>query len=363
MSKIRMLELSGSYYDMGFAHGQAFREEIRYFTEDRVKLSMGKAWTGRALSREAVLALADACVAEHRAYAPELVNELEGMADATGLSLGELVINNGYTDFIDAVYRLGESVQQPEQTRRVADNCTAFLVPGSVTADGSAMFGQTWDMHDSATPHVILMRGKPDNAPEFLTFTITGCVGMIGMNEFGITVGINNMSGGDGQIGVTWPFVVRKILAQDNLDDALECLTSAKLVGAHNYLLMDKEGRGYNIEAMSTRNHIDVLEEQPLIHTNHCLIDHNREVERERPAESMAASKKRRSRAGELLARDDITPEVLMDVTRDPEAICVRSKPPLHVESSGAAIMRPGTGDFWAVWGAPADNEYEHFMI
>jgi hypothetical protein len=33
------------------------------------------------------------------------------------------------------------------------------------------------------------------------------------------------------------------------------------------------------------------------------------------------------------------------------------------VESSGAAIMRPATGDFWAVWGLPPENEYEHFTI
>ena len=49
--------------------------------------------------------------------------------------------------------------------------------------------------------------------PDFLTFTVTGCIGMIGMNSAGITVGVNNLMATDGQIGVTWPFVVRKILA------------------------------------------------------------------------------------------------------------------------------------------------------
>ena len=99
---------------------------------------------------------------------------------------------------------------------------------------------------------MILIHGNPDNAPEFLTFTITGCVGMIGMNSAGITVGINNLMSTDGQIGVTWPFVVRKILQQHDLDAALDCLTSAKLAGAHNYMLMDKQGNGYEVEAMST---------------------------------------------------------------------------------------------------------------
>lgn len=363
MGRIRVLELSGSAYDMGAAHGKTYHDEIHMFTEDRVKLSQDENWTGRSLSREAVIALADACVAEHQAYAPDLMQELQGMADITGLSLAELVINNGFTDFIDVVYGVGDITQQAQTPQKVADNCTAFLVPNERTANGG-FYGQTWDMHDTATPYVILIHGKPDDAPNFLTFTITGCVGMIGMNDAGISVGINNLMSTDGQIGVTWPFVIRKILQQDNLDDALDCLTSAKLAGAHNYMLLDKHGDGYNVEAMSTAIHIDKLDSDAIAHTNHCLVDHTLQVERKRPPESQETSEKRLNRAYDILsAADDVSVDDLMGLTRDDEAICVRSKPPMHVESCGAAIMRPATGDFWAVWGIPADNDYEHFSI
>ena len=64
-----------------------------------------------------------------------------------------------------------------------------------------------------------------------------------------------------------------------------------------------------------------------------------------------------------LLANDGITLDDLIALTRDDVAICTRPKPPMHVESCGAAIMCPATGDFWSVWGIPADNEYEHFVI
>jgi hypothetical protein len=78
--------------------------------------------------------------------------------------------------------------------------------------------------------------------------------------------------------------------------------------------------------------------------------------------ESLANSKQRLNRAQNLLAQNGITPETLMALTRDAE-VCQRSHEPFHVESSGAAIMRPATGDFWAVWGLPPENEYEHFVI
>lgn len=362
MKKIRVLNIGGSFYEIGKAHGERFHDDIHKFTEHRIQLSGSDVWTGRALSRQTVLELADACVAEHEAYSPELMDELRGLSDTTGLSLGALIINNGFTDFIDVVYAKGDEYEA-KQPQKVADNCTAFLVPNEAAAEGNSMYGQTWDMHDSATPYVILLKGNPDNAPKFLSFTITGCLGMIGMNEHGISVGINNLSGGDGQIGVTWIFVIRKVLMQDNIEDALKCITEANLAGAHNYLIMDKHGKGYNIEAMSTRKHVTELNGESIVHTNHCLVEHTVEVQRYRPEDSMRASKARLARGYELLNDMPITPEKLMALTRDDQSVCVRSKAPTHVESSGAAIMRPATGDFWAVWGLPNENEYEHFTI
>lgn len=359
--KLRVLEVSGSFHEMGVQHAQKYSDAIHEFTEDRIKLSTGDVWTGRNISREAVLALADACVAEHEAYSPELMDELRGMSEVTGLSLGALIINNGFTDFIDVVYSVGEEYEA-KMPQQVADDCTAFLVSNDIADGGQGFFGQTWDMHATATPHVILLHGKPDNAPNFLAFTITGCVGMIGMNEHGIAVGINNLSGADGQVGVTWNFVVRKVLMQDNIEDALTCITEAKLAGAHNFMLMDKNGKGYNVEAMSTCKEVTPLEENSLVHTNHCLADFTRNVERERQQASLESSQKRLDLANEHLGKTPITVEALMEMTRA-EYICVKSAPPYHVETSGAAIMQPATGDFWAAWGRPAENEYEHFKI
>jgi len=360
MSHIRILELSGSFYEIGYQHGETYRDAIHKFTEERVKLSGDENWTGHNLSREQVLELGEACLKAHRAYAPELVEELRGMADATDLSMAELVIMNGFTDFIDVVYNVDQL--EPQTTTYAEDNCTSFLAANETTADGHGLFGQTWDMHATATPYVILLKGKPVDAPAFLVFSITGCVGMIGMNDAGVAIGINNLMAKDGQIGVTWPFVVRKALMQTNVDDALACITTAKLAGAHNYLLMDKTGKGYNVEAMATHHQIEALDANTLIHTNHCLLPRHLEIERKRLPEAQANSELRLSRAGDLLAQRPITPEILMQVTRDADVRQVPA-PPMHIETCGAAVMRPATGDFWAVWGQPSENEYEHFML
>ena len=83
-----------------------------------------------------------------------------------------------------------------------------------------------------------------------------------------------------------------------------------------------------------------------------------------RPPELLESSEHRLRRARELLAETaPITLESLIALTRDSVAICHRSAPPFHVESSGAAIMRPATGELWAVWGLPSENEYESFRF
>lgn len=363
MAQIRVLEVGGSPGEMGYRHGLAYAEAIRELTDERLRLSSDPHWTGRKLSREQVLALAEACLAEHRAYAPELVEELAGVAAATGLDLPGLLVMNGFTDFIDVVYNRPHSPVEATPAPPAADDCTAAIVPDSAAAGSQGFLAQTWDMHRTATPYVFLLRGRPAAGPAFLTFTITGCVGMIGLNEAGIAVGINNLHGADGRPGVTWPFVVRKILAQTNLDDALACLTGARLAGAHNYLLADGEGRGFNVEAMGTRYHVEAVRAACAVHTNHCLAAGNRAVERPRLPAARASSKRRLNRATALLARRPVTLEALMALTRDRNGICVLAEAPTFVETCGAAIMRPATREMWAVWGLPTGNDYERFVV
>lgn len=366
MPPLRVLEISGEPYQMGYQHGQVYADDIRKLADERVHLSMDDAWTGRALSREAVLELAADCMPAHQAYAPDLMDELTGLADATGVSLPELIVANGFTDFVDVVYNMDATAPRTAP-QYAANDCTTFMVDANVSKERHGFMGQTWDMHATAFPFVVLLRGEPANAPRFLALTVTGCVGMIGMNEAGIAIGINNLMTADGQIGVTWPFVVRKALQQDNLDDALACITAATLAGGHNYVLMDKNSDGYNIEATPTVCIVEPFEEDARAHTNRCLNVRTERVERGLTPDLIDDSDTRLNRATILLRDHPITPARLMAITADRSdglySICAMSEPPYYSETCGAAIMRPGTREFWGVWGLPNRNNYERFIV
>ncbi|MCB1889142.1 MAG: hypothetical protein KDH20_16155 [Rhodocyclaceae bacterium] len=351
------LELAGSPADMGRAFGTACRSAIREYTRERVDLCTEAAWAGHTMSRAAILDLADACLAEHASYAPDLVAEMTATAEACGLSPAELLITNGFTDFIDLLYRQGGTA-----ATRSEDDCTAFFVPAGASADGHALLGQTWDMHAGALPYVLMLRGRPTGQPAFLVFSVAGCVGMIGMNDAGLSITINNLLGSGGQVGVTWPFVVRKALQQTDIESALACITSARLAGAHNYLLLDRDGQGINVEAMPGFCHVARSHAEVLVHSNHCLTADTVARCRPRLPDSQRSSESRLARAERLLEGGGTTVDALMALTADPD-IAVRRSPPLEMETCGAAIMQPATGRMWAVTGMPGERDYVAYRV
>ena len=377
MNKLRVLQVSGSPYELGYQHGRAFAQEIGQLTEERLRLSCDPFWTGgQAATLDEVLGLGRACLAYHQEFDAALMEEMQGMADATGLGVNELVIMNGFTDFVDVV--ANPAVLHRQRASAVAPGadfdgggCTAFVVAPNASGDGQGYLGQTWDMHSTATPYVLLLDVRPQAGPALLTFTITGCVGMIGMNEHGVAVGINNLLGAEGRPGVHWVYVVRKMLAQRTVDDALNVLRGAHLSGAHNYLLLgpDSDGglRGYNVEQMATRANV-VPVASVYAHANHCVIAEMTAVERPRKGISQASTQARYVQATDYLhARaGEITLTDLMALTRLHEgelSVCAHTHEGYDVESSGACIMAPQTRRMWALWGNPCGNEYEELRV
>ncbi|MGH8923682.1 MAG: C45 family autoproteolytic acyltransferase/hydrolase [Acidimicrobiia bacterium] len=354
---IRLLEVGGDAEHRGAVHGAAFHSEIRRYTKERVRLASNGSWAGRPATTDDAIALARKTLDAHRRYDAALFEEMEAMARAGGISSAEAVIVGGFTDFVDIVRAAGSSAV-PEE-----DDCTAVIVPDDL-AGGAGWLAQTWDMHDTATEHVVMLAIETPGAPTALVYSTVGCLGQIGMNEAGIAVGINNLTANNGRVGVTWPFVVRKALKQASLDDALAGVLEADLAGAHNYLLFDDTGAGFNVEAMPGYRAVSKLEDRPLVHTNHCLDLEAQTLEATRPRDLQASSEDRLETASRILGGMSVIGEAdLIELTREPEAICRRSAPPYHTESAGAVLMQPRSGRVLACWGIPADNEFEEFKV
>ena len=352
---MRVVDLAGSPEMMGRTHGTTFAPEIRRYTNERIGLVMSGLWSGGPMSRSDVLDIAESMLPAHEAHSPELTAEMLAMADAAGITGAEAIIVGGFTDFVDTVRaELGGNHPQPV----IEDDCTAFIVPDN-RCNGAGFYGQTWDMHDSATEHVVLFRVTPDDAPAALVFTTVGALGQIGMNELGVCVGINNLVSTDGNRGVVWTNVVRDALTKPSADEAAEAVLKADLSGGHNFHFFDADGIGSTIEAFPSARPIEVLADDPIVRTNHTLHAETTALQGPRADVLQDSSIRRLATAQKMLDRDGIEVDDLISLTREPDAICQVSREPYHVESAGAAIMRPKTKEFWACWGLPSANDYE----
>ncbi len=107
--------------------------------------------------------------------------------------------------------------------------------------------------------------------------SITGCLGMTGMNAQGLGITINNLNSLDAHIGLVWPALVRRVLRAKDAGEA-------KVAARRRPALDTIHGRGrvgrFGIETSGKRKRGIYNEgvEASCLHTNHCLDAHINEV-------------------------------------------------------------------------------------
>lgn len=134
------------------------------------------------------------------------------------------------------------------------------------------MVAQTWDMHATAIPFTMMLRvPESESGPETWLLTLTGCLGMCGLNARGLAVAINNLHSSDARVGVVWPALVRRVLREPCAGTARDRILEAPVGSGHHYFVADAAGAAYGIETSGRlRELVYAGEEEPYVHTNHC---------------------------------------------------------------------------------------------
>src|SRR5690606_35539119 len=122
-------------------------------------------------------------------------------------------------------------------------------------------------------------------------------------------------------------------------------------------------GAGAHAEAMVTFSHVTRLGDEPLAHTNHCLLPETHAAERQRDPVSQRDSEVRVADAERLLGGGELTIEDLQGVTADTANICHAGQEPRFVGTCGAVIMRPATRELWTVAGRPSEGRFQRFEV
>jgi isopenicillin-N N-acyltransferase-like protein len=283
---MRTLELPAGKLprEWGRIHGEMFRGEVRALAQLRVYLCTK---VGGFASRDQVLAAAKAHLPVLERYSRPLYEELLGIAEGAIVSPEEIVVANHYTDLRDLdpdpeKWRMAPTRDSPETaaaTTRGAggiggDGCSVIWAESPT----GRILAQTWDMHATAIPYVMVL-GVPESedGPAARLLSVTGCLGMAGMNASRVGIAINNLFSTDATLGVVWPAMVRRALQEEHARAARDVILSSPIGSGHHYLVADRAG-AYGIEASGTRRKVyyasDVAlatEPASYCHTNHCL--------------------------------------------------------------------------------------------
>jgi isopenicillin-N N-acyltransferase-like protein len=255
---MRTFELpGGGPREQGRAHGEMFRGEIGSLAEIRLYLC-GQMSGG---TREAVLQTARQHVPVLERYDRDLAEELAGIAEGAALDPALVLVLNHYTDLRDL--ELGS-----DHRGATTDGCSAVYAR---TAAG-AVTGQTWDMHATSMPYLVLLRVPAHEArPAATILSLTGCLGIAGMNARGVALCVNNLSSNDARVGVVWSALVRRALAQPTAAAARDLMLEAPFGSGRHFLLVDRQD-AFGLEASGTRRAVVFSgQARDYVHTNHCL--------------------------------------------------------------------------------------------
>ena len=224
-------EFSGTWKEIGRQYGEDCRDEIKnmmgYWEKALHPIMPDK-------TMDEIIAATKVFEQPIRDYAPEIMEEIEGIAEGANISLGEALFHQG-------------SFEMDVAGPLYIGGCTSFACSGKATKDGKTIAGQHFDWYDDAD--MILMRVKPNKGPAMLGTSIAGQVMQFGINSNGIGHYANVLAYPKSVVGVPAVVVAQKGLQSKNVPDVIRCITQAPNAIALNHMIAGKDGEMVDVEA------------------------------------------------------------------------------------------------------------------
>lgn len=267
-----------------------------------------------------------------RAGAPEIVAEMEGLAEGSAVSFEEIAWLNCLEEVWDV------------------EACT------TMTHGRFLLHAEQWYAgHDQ----IGVVQAAPENGPAFLSPTCMGFLPAVGLSAAGYGQGIDSLTASDDRVGIPRVAVSRRALGARNLDDAIAAATMDGRAGGYAHTLASVE-RAVVVETTATG--AAVLEHPAGAHTNHYLGD---APTGSRPSRG---SRARLERALVLLAesppRDlDDCARLLADHAGSPESICLHEEGPEASATVFGMACDLATGEMIVSDGRPCSGSWESFSV
>ena len=119
-------------------------------------------------------------------YSPELLDELEGIAEGSGASFDDLLTLNSRSEAMTLIKR-------PASDEEELDGCSSVAVLPEAMGDGHTLLAQNWDTYSWQEYGTIILQVLRDDGPDLMLVTEAGQLARYGMNQAGIALGVNSL--------------------------------------------------------------------------------------------------------------------------------------------------------------------------
>lgn len=262
---IQILDLNGSPIERGRQFGEACKEKIHSLVETH-HTSLAKFAQTRAnisLSREQVPVLSNRYLPYIQEYAPDLVEEMRGIAQSADLPFHEIFFLNCFLDIYDLIF--------PGISHPLLFGCTTFAATKPITTGGKTIVAQNLDLREFFKDYSIIVRIRPDEGPNILCFTMAGVLGLAGFNNSGISLVFNKLVPKDTGYGVPYPIMARKVLEQSRMGKALNAIARVKRASGSYCLVGSPQTGIFGVECTGRHYQVFYPENGFLAHANHYI--------------------------------------------------------------------------------------------
>ena len=275
----------------GQAHGRQASAQVRHSRDTYARLfaSCGIDWATACLRAQAYLPVITA-------LDPDLVQEMQGIADGSGLPLDEVLALNCRTEilpanFLSDVHHQAQAALAANRAAGLPDwldaldphiaegECTAMAVAPQASTQGHSWLAQNWDWLGRQRQALVLLHTHDGRGTRLTTLTEAGMLAKIGMNQHGFALGLNILrSLQDGaRPGVPVHVLLRHLLGQASIAAVRQTLAdighTLGFGAASNIPCADAQGEVACFEVAPVGWAELRPEQGVVVHTNHFVCD------------------------------------------------------------------------------------------
>jgi len=259
--KLRVVEITGTPYQMGLTHGRALRAEIneivKRWKEDLAETNKVSAdvFIRKLLDRTDFRSFIDR-------WTPGLLDEVRGIAEGAGVDFDTMFA----FQLIDESWVMSKDLDLQKCTTIGAGRRASFPAFTSQTQDIPGLY--------HGYPTLLRIRDQGANL-ETLIFTIPGVIALNGMNSRAVGVCVNAVTQLAHSLkGLPVAFVIRGILRQKTYEDAVKFLQGIQPAAPQNYVIGGPgEAACFERSAGRMSRFLPFEGAEFTYHTNHPLIN------------------------------------------------------------------------------------------